>query len=331
MSIIDSMKEKAESKGKVKGYSQIYPTYELGLQYKGYIRVFPVEGVQGYIWLDDGEGGTTHYVKETPKDVQDAAKADSKDGSWWGQVDSGAVTGIGTALEDVKTPFEIPFMYNPTNYQESKGITWKEWDVLGKTTLRKFVGKEAKTIKMELFADSTLGGVAGGVEGRAVNVIPPKGQHFTNEAGMLTKLFPLKRPTVAHYVNMWKALVLDKEALQDTIVQEQFKNNILTRPPFCVLTIGAHYEYQVVLSKVDVDYDMFDNALNPIRARIKLTFHEVYEGYYGELDEIGKRYSEGEGTIGKIKRSLRQQKRASLGYTTKSGSGGKLPPQISFT
>jgi len=256
--VVDQMSNAIGGSGvDIQGYEQLYPSYETGISNKGILLVFPIGDLQAPIYST--EGNTADIM---------------------GDIMSGAEVGLGSILEAEKDSFEIPFMYNPTKYSEKKGINWKEYNVEMKKTLRKYMGSEAKEIKMTLFADASWGGVAGPIEGRGVRNDVLNNMSYKIAWG--TKFAPLMRPTVAHYCNLWKALVLDEEAAQDPVVKEKF-GRIINKPPFCVLAIGSHFEYQVVLSNVDVTYEMFDNALNPIRASIDLTFHEVYGSSFNEF------------------------------------------------
>lgn len=259
---VDDIKNAQQGNGPdFTGYSQLFPMHEAGLEVRGILKVFPVFPDEKVV---DPDG---HVI---------AAGGGSEASLGW-FVNGGM---LGESIE-------IPFMYNPTTYSETRRLNFEDIPVDRTTPLKLFKGSDAKQIKMQLFCDATWGGVAGPIAGRAMGLIPAgTPQLALSLASEVLSKFGAGRPTVAHYCNLWKALILDKEAQEDPVVQTKIPQlatgTRMTVPPFCILAMGSHFEYQVVLSEVSVEYQMFDNFLNPVRATLDVVFEEVWLANYGK-------------------------------------------------
>ena len=244
----------------IRGYPGLYPTHEVGIDVKGILKVFPVKG----------------KLKE------------NKEGDTVAGGGGGGGLSLGSLLGGAGDSFEIPFMYNPTQFTESKRITFATAPSLNPSAVRVFMGGEAKQIKMELFADASWGGTAGVLAGRLFGLAPPEVQQVGSIVAEGASMLGVLRPTVGHYCNLWKACVLDREAQHDEVVFDHIKDAldskeiaVMTVPPYCFLALGPYIEMQCTVTDVSIVYEMFDDMMNPIRAKISVTFEEIFGSDYG--------------------------------------------------
>ena len=262
--VVDEVVAAFKDGHEVTGYPGLYPTHEFGLDVKGILKVFPIEGCMQYD--KDGEP--------------------IKSGGGGGSEISLASLFTGGAMAEA---YEIPFMYNPTKYTESKKVLYDTASGKNPDPLRVYKGGGARKIKMELFCDASWGGVAGTLMGRLFGLIPPEGQGTLSMVSEALSMVGIARPTVGHYCNLWKALVLDREAQRDSVVFSHMEGALdsigqssMSVPPFCILAMGPYIEMQCTCTSVNITYEMFDDFLNPIRANIQVEFEQVFMSDYGK-------------------------------------------------
>ena len=247
----------------VTGYEGLYPTHEFGIDIKGILKVFPVKGCM-----------------KTDKDGNSVIGAGGGAEISLGSLLTGGLGG---------NNFEIPFMYNPTTYTESKSVEYDTITAMNPDPLRLYKGGGVKTVQMELFADASWGGAASPLMGRIYGMLPPAVNVVSDTVAEVIGMTGIGRPTVSPYCKLWKALVMDREAQEDKFVYEYMETalkaidqNRLTVPPFCILAMGSDKEMQCTVTSVNITYMMFDNMLNPLRAKINVTFEQVWMSDYGQ-------------------------------------------------
>jgi len=174
----------------------------------------------------------------------------------------------------------IVFMYNPTEYTDSKSSKFTEVTIPGlPLPLTTWVSGGPRNITMRLFLDKTEELAASGFGGRAQALIPDNVRQGIEVASTLaqagrdvaTLLGARPRSSESDRPSLEKDIAKLFSLVQGWSNEDERGLGVFYPvAPICQLVWGPRFDVEVVIKNVSVRRVLFDSFLNPIRAFVDI-------------------------------------------------------------